>query len=299
MTNVTYNTDGTAALKQQLTREKRERHRGIVRQRDVSARRRRRPRPRARERTNALTRVYENVLDRQKDAKEYNDRASKVNEPIAEALNDITDQQLESDAKTWWDWWDNYNEMRYGDKPVVQTNQTYTLCRLYAAVWTAERAILRADVRVRIPASRRARRCGPWRGPGPSSGIAVGDLVLAQDPATGELAYKAVVRTTVAPPADLVTVIAGEDRLVCTSGHCFWVPGHGWVHASKLDAPMPLHKVAGAATVSQVGRGPKEAAYNLVVADFNTYFVGKEKLLVHDVTLPAPTTTEVPGQKTP
>ena len=132
-------------------------------------------------------------------------------------------------------------------------------------------------------------------GPRPIEHIAVGNLVLAQDPATGELAYKAVVRTTVAPPADLVTVIAGEDRLVCTSGHCFWVPGHGWVHASKLDAPMPLHKVAGAATVSQVGRGPKEAAYNLVVADFNTYFVGKEKLLVHNVTLPGPTTAEVPG----
>ena len=299
MTNVTYNTDGTAALKQQLTREKRERHRGIVRRRDVSARRRRRPRPRHRERANSLTRAYENVLNRQKDAKEYNDRASKVNAPIAEALNDITDQQLQSDAKVWWDWWDNYNEMRYGDKPVVQTNQTYTF------------------VDYMLP---NERPNGPWYGPSygsahscfaagtpvwtvngprPIEGIAVGDLVLAQDPATGELAYKAVLRTTVAPPADLVTVIAGEDRLVCTTGHCFWVPGHGWVHASKLDTPMPLHKVAGAAAVSQVGRGPKEAAYNLVVADFNTYFVGKEKLLVHDVTLPAPTTAEVPGQKTP
>ncbi|MGO8690597.1 MAG: polymorphic toxin-type HINT domain-containing protein [Thermoguttaceae bacterium] len=298
VTNVTYNTDGTAALKQQLTREKRD----VIEQSSVDAT----FRPgavgvldrRATERANSLTRVYETVLNRQKDAKEYNDRASKVNAPIAEALNDITDQQLESDAKTWWDWWDNYNEMRYGDKPVVQTNQTYTFVDymlpygqpngpsfgpMYGAhscfaagtpVWTVD-------------------------GPRPVEGIAVGDLVLAQDPATGELAYKAVLRTTVAPPADLVTVIAGEDRLVCTSGHCFWVPGRGWVHASKLDAPMPLHKVAGAATVSQVGRGPKEAAYNLVVADFNTYFVGKEKLLVHDVTLPAPTAAELPGQKTP
>ncbi len=209
--------------------------------------------PAPRERANSLTRVYENVLDRQREAKEYNDRASKVNEPIAEALNDLTDQQLESDAKTWWDWWDNYNEMRYGDKPVVQTNQTYTFVDymlpngrpngpFYGPMYGAHSCF--------------AAGTPVWtiEGPRPIERIAVGDLVLAQDPATGELAYKAVLRTTVAPPADLVTVIAGEDRLVCTSGHCFWVPGHGWVHASKLDAPMPLHKVAGAATVSQVAR---------------------------------------------
>ena len=213
-------------MKQQLTREKRD----VIEQSSVDAT----FRPgavgvldrRTTERANSLTRVYETVLNRQKDAKEYNDRASKVNAPIAEALDDITDQQLESDAKTWWDWWDNYNEMRYGDKPVVQTNQTYTFVDY----------MLRMDSRT----GRRSGRCmgriscfaagtPVWTidGPRPVEGIAVGDLVL-RTPATGELAYKAVLRTTVAPPADLVTVIAGEDRLVCTSGHCFWVPGRGW-----------------------------------------------------------------------
>ena len=43
--------------------------------------------------------------------------------------------------------------------------------------------------------------------------------------------------------------------------------------------------------------GPKVKTYNLVVADWNTYFVGRGKLLVHDITLPGPTTTEVPGLK--
>jgi tetratricopeptide (TPR) repeat protein len=229
--------------------------------------------------------VYQAWWTRQRQAEDNLRAEQQVIAPIAAVLNEVTDQQLASEAKVWWDWWDNYNEIHYGEKPVVRTYRWETrvanpypiLHACFAAgtpVWTID-------------------------GPRPIERVTVGDLVLAQHPTTGELAYKPVVQTTVAPPADLVIVVAGEDRLVCTPGHRFWVPGRGWVHASKLDASVPLHKVGGATAVSQVGRGPKEKAYNLVVADFNTYFVGKEKLLVHDVTLPAPTTADVPGQKTP
>ena len=35
--------------------------------------------------------------------------------------------------------------------------------------------------------------------------------------------------------------------------------------------------------------------YNLVVADFHTYFVGPGMILSHDVTQPAPTNVKVPG----
>ena len=40
-----------------------------------------------------------------------------------------------------------------------------------------------------------------------------------------------------------------------------------------------------------------QKAHNLVVADFNTYFVGQRKILVHDVTPRRPTTSIVPGLK--
>ena len=36
-------------------------------------------------------------------------------------------------------------------------------------------------------------------------------------------------------------------------------------------------------------------AYNLVVADFNTYFVGETGILVHDNTPRLPTRATVPG----
>jgi hypothetical protein len=39
----------------------------------------------------------------------------------------------------------------------------------------------------------------------------------------------------------------------------------------------------------------QEEAYNLVVADFNTYFVGETGVLVHDNTPRTPTRATVPG----
>jgi hypothetical protein len=38
-----------------------------------------------------------------------------------------------------------------------------------------------------------------------------------------------------------------------------------------------------------------EPTYNLIVADFHTYFVGKAKILSHDNTIREPTVALVPG----
>ena len=40
-----------------------------------------------------------------------------------------------------------------------------------------------------------------------------------------------------------------------------------------------------------------EATYNLIVADFHTYFVGEGKILSHDNTIREPTVALVPGLK--
>ncbi len=135
-------------------------------------------------------------------------------------------------------------------------------------------------------------------GPRPVERIAIGDLVLSQNVETGELAYKPVLRTTIGQPVELVAVKLGEDTIQCTGGHAFWVPGSGWTHARKLGEERCVHGLAGAAEIHAVGPGPTVKTYNLVVADWNTYFVGHGKLLVHDITLPGPTTTVVPGLKT-
>ncbi len=51
------------------------------------------------------------------------------------------------------------------------------------------------------------------------------------------------------------------------------------------------------ARVGSAGQFPYafQAAYNLVVADFHTYFIGEAKILVHDNTIHQPTDVVVPG----
>jgi hypothetical protein len=65
--------------------------------------------------------------------------------------------------------------------------------------------------------------------------------------------------------------------------------------AKELGDASLLHSVNGGMPV----RGTKEAkdaeAYNLIVAGFNTYFVGASGVLVHDNTLRKPTQAIVPG----
>ena len=117
---------------------------------------------------------------------------------------------------------------------------------------------------------------------------------------TGELAYKPVLWTTIGQPVALVTVKAGGGRDPLHGwARLLGAALAGWTHARKLDSQTRVHGVADSVVVDSVHIGPKEKTYNLVVADWNTYFVGRGKLLVHDVTLPGPTTTEVPGLKMP
>jgi len=130
--------------------------------------------------------------------------------------------------------------------------------------------------------------------------IRPGDLVLARDVESGELAYKAVLHTTVRPPAKMVCIEAGDDiKLTATGGHRMWVSGEGWVRARQLQSGQPLHTLAGVVLVSHVRECPDAEAYNLVVADFHTYFVGDAKILCQDHLMPRPTNVVVPGLATP
>ena len=127
--------------------------------------------------------------------------------------------------------------------------------------------------------------------------IQVGDLVLGQQIDTGELAFKPVLRTTVRPAGKLVKLQVGRDTFETSQGHLFWVAGQGWTKAQRLDSGMQLHGLKGAQPISSVEEGAEAETYNLVVADFHTYFVGEERVLSHDVTGRRPTDAIVPGLK--
>ena len=136
-----------------------------------------------------------------------------------------------------------------------------------------------------------------WTAKGPLAieRIRVGDLVLSQHAETGELAYKPVLRTTVRPSGKLIRIQAAGEEFQTSGGHLFWVAGEGWTKARNLQSGQILHTVAGPAYVSFVESGSEAETYNLVVADFSTYFVGDAKVLSHDNTVRTPTSASVPG----
>jgi hypothetical protein len=125
--------------------------------------------------------------------------------------------------------------------------------------------------------------------------IYAGDMVLAKNIETGELTYKPVLRTTLRPPSNMLRIKSGSDTFECTEGHLFWVSGEGWVKASKLQPGSLLHTAERPVRVASVEKSAPTPTFNLVVADFSTYFVGEEKILSHDVTMQEPTMAVVPG----
>jgi hypothetical protein len=65
--------------------------------------------------------------------------------------------------------------------------------------------------------------------------------------------------------------------------------------AKELAPGQRLQSVSGSLAIADIAPAANGNAYNLVVSDFGTYFVGQKQLLVHDNTLRKPTSTVVPG----
>jgi hypothetical protein len=129
----------------------------------------------------------------------------------------------------------------------------------------------------------------------PIESIVLGDRVLSQDVETGELSFKPVFRTTVRISPGSAIVKTGDEQLVCTPCHPFWVNGKGWRMARELEPGDRFHSVSGSVDVTGVDAGEKVEVFNLHVGDFHTYFVGKNPVLTHDVTVRQPTDKTLPG----
>ena len=106
---------------------------------------------------------------------------------------------------------------------------------------------------------------------------------------------KPVLKTIVNPGKPLFRLRTAGETLEVTGGHVFWVSGQGWVKARQLQPQMRFHTLKGTVDLTSVEPGGKQDTYNLVVADFHSYFVGKEKILTHDNTIRKPTNCVVPG----
>jgi hypothetical protein len=238
---------------------------------------------------------------------QQNAAIQQLNGRVCQALAVATGAKLEATPDAWWKWWNERNEVFYPDgKPVRavyrRTEVAYAdpLSNGYQPA-TPSTGPTQTEV---SPASlSRARyEClvagtSVWTdaGPVPIERILPGDRVLAQDAETGELAYKPVLRTTIRAKGPLVKIRADEATIRSSGGHPFWVSGRGWVKARDLLPGMPLHAVDGTLQVYSVEDGGAEQTYNLIVADFHTYFASEAMVLSHDNTIRQPTNAIVPG----
>lgn len=238
---------------------------------------------------------------REQELARQNEQMKALNERVGTALAISTGQQ-QANATDWWQWWTAENEVYVEGLKPVQAQRQVERVAIVDRVPGSQGEPGAQAAPSSPPPTRRAYDClaagtPVWTSGGlvPIEQIRVGDVVLSQDPDSGELAYKPVLGTTLRPSGPLVRVTVGGERFDTSGGHLFWVSGEGWIKARQLRSGMEAHGVGGTANVGSVEAGPTQETHNLIVADFHTYFVGEGRLLCHDNTVREPTQAIVPG----
>jgi pretoxin HINT domain-containing protein len=215
-----------------------------------------------------------------------NQATALANERILFVLANVTGKDFGPEPRQWWDWWSDHNEYEIAeDRPVYESNEaTYEVLTPppTAGGGGSECFVKGTPVWTKI-------------GQRPIETLEIGDLVLSQDVNTGQLAYKPVIGRTVRPPSSIVKISVGGEEIQATRGHPFWVAGAGWRMAKEIGEGDVLHGVTCAPRTEAVEPVIDAEAFNLIVADFSTYFVGESGVLVHDNTPRKPTRATVPG----
>jgi len=236
-----------------------------------------------------------------------------ANRMIYPVLTSTTGEDFGENPRAWWDWWNRYNEYSTDDEPLVHeqsyadsTHRYYRPPRertVTVSPPTRPARIVRIMGTGGSPGNHLNTSCCfaagtlVWTRTGLEAieSLEIGDLVLAQSVETGELAYQPILGRTERPASECLRLSVGEESVFAALGHPLWVAGVGWRMAKELADGAILHGVNGPVRIDAVAKADEAEAYNLIVADFNTYFVGKSGVLVHDNTPREPTTAVVPG----
>ena len=226
----------------------------------------------------ARGRLRDQALQAQRRLDEHNRATQFQNERITEVLNEVTGETLSAHPKSWWNWWSDYLDS-HPDVATVGTRQQLN------------QALLNKQ--------QRGLACGTWvwthQGQRAVEAVQPGDYVLAQDPHSGELAYKVVLATATPQQMSVSKVELDETELHCAPGHVVWATGIGWQRVSKLTSDQSLHGAITEARITHVDTAFDIDSYDLIVDGFHTFFVGEQGLLVHDATPIGPAHVALPG----
>jgi Pretoxin HINT domain len=250
----------------------------------------------------------QNTASVAKGSKRVERRRQELNEEVYGVLEKTTGQTLARDPDAWYTWWRQQNYMSINSKPTTTETYPQYVNVPYVPYIPPSVPIYRTGgVSISepppppapLPAGHHscfALGTKVWTLTGPMAieNVKLGDQVLAQDALSGELTYKPVLQTTVGNSA-LLSIDVGSERIVATPGHLFWVSGAGWRMANNLKLGDRLHTVNGWTEVVGLEDVAAADTRNLVVADYGTYFVGDNRLLVHDVTMLQLSAGKVPG----
>jgi len=224
-----------------------------------------------------------------------NQKLARYNTAIYRVLDGTVGKMAPHEPGSWWDWWHEYAAAMSAD----QVRKPVTLATYYRYVDVPYVPVSSDDrPHIRRTGSCFARGTKVWAldGPKPIEQVQIGDRVLSQSPWSGELTFKPVLDTTIGHNEFRALVTAEGDRIVATPVHIFWVSGAGWRMTKEIRGGDRLHTTSGWSEITSIEPLPADETHNLVVADFNTYFVGDSRILTHDVTIPETVTGGVPGE---
>jgi hypothetical protein len=216
---------------------------------------------------------------------------------VATVLRATTGAELGADPKGWWEWWDRYEESYLaGPKRIDSRYAEDRSSLVYVARQAESVSMATIPVTLRKECLVRGTLIQTESGLKPIESIRVGDQVVSQAIASGELRLRPVLRTTVRPKAATrVVALADGETIRSTLGHRWWVIGNGWVKTKDLEPGMAFRTSTGFAAVHDIQDADAIETYNLVVDEDHTYFVGRSRLLSFDASEVIPTFQTTPG----
>lgn len=116
--------------------------------------------------------------------------------------------------------------------------------------------------------------------------IKAGDKVISTNPDTGVTEEKPVLEAFSRSVTELVHLTVSVEEIITTHNHPFFVVGKGFVNAGSLKlGDMVVSNNGEKLSITDIGFESTEqptTVYNFKVEDYHTYYVGENRVFVHN-----------------